>query len=59
MEWIECPYCDGSGISRYSHYGFRYPCTICDGKGKPPKDNNADFKRKWKKFIKEQDKRKR
>lgn len=29
---MECPYCDGTGISRYSK-DYKYPCTICDGTG--------------------------
>jgi len=29
---MKCPYCN-NGISYYSHPGFRWPCTICDGTG--------------------------
>ena len=29
---MKCPYCN-NGISRYTHDGFKWPCTVCDGKG--------------------------
>lgn len=40
---MKCPYCD-DGVSRYSHYGFRYPCTICDGTGVLPDEKQNEEK---------------
>ena len=43
-KYITCPYCN-KGVSYYSHPGFRWPCTICDGKGfikKEEKDGNKE-----------------
>ena len=53
---MKCPYCD-DGVSRYSHYGFRYPCTICDGTGVllTKKEQNArDLQKAWKRFLRTQ-----
>lgn len=37
---MKCKYCDGTGVSSYSPHEWKYPCTICDGKGEYLSNND-------------------